>query len=274
MPFYPVRLSTVILLCLTTVLFSKPVQSQSETNPIWTAGISQQIDFFSDVYDEQFITQFTLISEFDRSTWIANINRGFRFDQWGTQFELETYPKFGEHYYGHFMYAWSPDDIFPVHRAGAEIFRALPYRSEASVGIRYLDFRGDAQSWILTGSLTHYWEQYMFTLRPYFTFTDSGSGQTITLLARRFFDSERSYIQLLGGFGTTTEDILLQLGDGVILSDNLLLKSQQLIFTSHYYLTGRWHLRGEAGIIRQELRFDPGTYVNNYRIKAGIFYTF
>ncbi|MCH8557041.1 MAG: YaiO family outer membrane beta-barrel protein [Balneolia bacterium] len=267
-------LPAFFLLTFLISLFSFPAYSQSESFPKWTAGISQQVDFFSDFYDEQYITQFSLISEFSRSTWIAHVNQGYRFEQWGTQLELEAYPQLGDGIYALINYAYSPDDIFPEHRAGFELFASVPPRSEVSLGFRYLDFRGNAQSLIFTGALTHYWNSYMFTLRPYYTMTDLGDGQTLTLLARRFFNLERSYIQLFGGFGTTTEDIILQLVDGAFQEDVLLLKSQQLLLSGRFHLSNRWYLTAETGLIRQELGFDPDNYVNNYRVKAGFYFRF
>jgi YaiO family outer membrane protein len=264
-------LPLVLFLCLQ----SRHAEALAETPRSWTAGVWQQIDFFnSDLYDPQYQTTISLTRVIRRSTYSVRATQGYRFGQTGTQFVFETYPVFNDRFYGFAEYAWSGSDIFPTHRLGAEVFAALPRRFEASLGFRYFDFSGEVRTLLLTGSLSYYYRQYLFTVRPFISFSDPGSGGTLLLTARRFFGERGNSLTLMAGIGNTTDRAFFQLGGGEVLENLIFLNHQQLMLMGEYHLTRRWYLNGQAGIKRQELSFDSGNYVLNFTLLAGVNYRF
>ncbi len=236
---------------------------------LYEAGFEQRANFFSRTFDTQYQTSFHVRTIRPSGSYLLRVQRGVRFNQQGYQLELESYPVFSDRFYGYIAYAYSGSEIFPRHRGGLELFSALPLRLEGSLGMRYFDFDRGNETVLVTASLSHYISSFMITVRPFFIFSEGGSGQTWLGSIRWFVNDRMDYLLIRGAVGRSSEETLFQLGPDLV-EDFLLLKSSQIGLEGHHHITKR--VSGLAGLTlyRQELSFDPGTYVNNWSVRAGI----
>lgn len=235
----------------------------------YEAGFHQRTNVFSRVYDTQHQSSFHAGVDHSSGKYLLRIRRGVRFNQTAYQWELESYPVLSEQIYAYLAYAYSDSRIYPHHRAGAELFAALPARSEGSLGMRYFDFQTGSESVIATVSLSHYFQAYMATIRPYFVFSDNKTGQTWMGSIRRYFNDEGDYLLIRAATGRSSDQVLFQVGQTMEKSF-LLLKSTQIGLEGRFKITERISGLAGLGLYRQELSFDPGTYVNNWSFRYGL----
>lgn len=74
------------------------------------------------------------------ATLIAGLNWAQRFGQAGVQVEMDAYPRIARGTYAYLNAGYSAASIFPVARIGAEIYTSPASGTEASIGVRHLEF--------------------------------------------------------------------------------------------------------------------------------------
>lgn len=269
--FLSIRFSALMLL-LFFLMLSFQVTSQASDFK-YEVGLKQQTGFFSRIYDTQHQTGFHIATNRSHGKYMLRMRRGVRFNQTAYQWEMENYPIISDRMYGYIAYAWSNSIIFSEHRAGAEIFSSIPFRSEVSLGMRYMSFKNAPESWILTGSLSHYLHSWLFTVRPYLVFSEDRTGRTITASVRYILNDTGDYIMLRGSRGVSPDQVLFQLGEEQY-ADVLLLESLQAGLESRYRISERITGQGSIDLYRQELSFDPGNHVLNWVFRFGATYHF
>jgi YaiO family outer membrane protein len=127
------------------------------------------------------------------------------------QFEIEAYPRITKRSYAYLAYAYSPDDLFPRHRFGAEWYYQLPKSFEVSGGFRFLQFDTDASKeniFIYTASLSKYYRNYWFSFRTYLTPQSGNLSQSYWLTARRYLRDSKNYVGIELGTGVSPEETL------------------------------------------------------------------
>lgn len=134
-------------------------------------------------------------------TLVARATVAERFGRRGEQFEVDAYPRISPRFYGYLNAGWSPSEIFPELRLGAELYANAGGGIELSAGARRLEFATRGVT-ILTGSVGRYAGNYYFSARPYVTPRDEGTSYSGTLLARRYFSGADSYATFTVGAGT------------------------------------------------------------------------
>lgn len=182
----------------------------------------------------------------------------------GVQFEVDAYPKLTpirKSTYAYLNFGYSPTTLFPLIRAGAEIYTGLPYHLETSLGARYLFF-DPKNVFIFTGSLGLYYKDYWFSIRPYITPKDEGISVSGHFITRRYW-SDDNYISFTLGLGSSPEEIdysqdttrhgSIKAGTGMqwALTSTLLLKGG-ISFEYEEYRTSQWgpHFTLSAGIAK------------------------
>lgn len=143
------------------------------------------------------------------ATLIARANWARRFGQQGVQVEMDAYPHIAPGTYAYLNAGYSAASIFPIARIGAEIYTSPASGTEASLGMRHLEFES-ARATIFTGSVGMYRGNYYFSARPYVTPRDEGTSLSGSVLARRYFASADSYATLILGAGTAPVEAPLE----------------------------------------------------------------
>lgn len=136
----------------------------------------------------------------DESLWSNDISK---------QFELDAYPRISSTNYMYLNYGFSPDNLFPEHRAGAEFYQKLPNKFEASAGMRFMRFDGSSGNknvYIYTGSFGKYYRNYWFNLRGYFTPKNNDFSRSVLFTARRYLRNAKQYISAELGTGTSPDE--------------------------------------------------------------------
>ena len=179
------------------------------------------------------------------ATLIARVNWAQRFGQEGVQVELDAYPRIARGTYAYLNAGYSAASIFPVARIGAEIYTSPASGTEASVGVRHLEFENGGAT-IFTGSAGLYRGNYYFSARPFITPQDDGTSISGSLLARRYFSSPESYATLVVGAGTapTESPLEFELGRANTYRVGLYGKTP---------FSGGLGVRGSAGYERESL---------------------
>ncbi|UCD61310.1 MAG: YaiO family outer membrane beta-barrel protein [Flavobacteriaceae bacterium] len=247
----------------------KEAEAKSFKNRI---GVINSVDVFDIVYDPMIYSSAEYIRETGIGKLIPRVNFSNRFNINGLQYEMDFYPKISKMFYAYTNYGYSNSNIFPNHRAGAELFANLPKSVEVSGGIRYLDFV-TSRAIIYTGSAGLYRGNYYFSLRPYITpRVDGPIGVSGSLLARKYFQDRENYFgaNLILGYSPEIKQLISD-SDIIIAETLLFVESQQLLFEYQFTaqsLTNSY--RASLGITRQELVFDPGQFF--WAITAGFRY--
>lgn len=163
------------------------------------------------------------------------VNIADRYNITSYQIEADAYPTVRPGTYLYLNMGYSPDsELFPVTRFGFELFQALPASWEISGGFRILNFN-DKDLYILTGSLSKYYQKYYFSFRPYFSFSSVGddpNSQSYFLTIRRYFSSPDHHLSLILGRGYSADIDLLVGGEiydlGGTLFEAMLMYQQKL----------------------------------------------
>lgn len=226
-------------------------------------------DWFSDIFGQSRRSFGQLARRTNYGSIIGRVNYASRFESHGFQPEIDFYPSIADGWYGYLNAGYTSSSLFPEWRLGAELFKSLPRSFEASAGVRYLIFESGGVS-IITGSLTKYYGNWMFTARPFFTPSDVGISRSITLLARRYFAGPGNYVTLRGGFGFSPEEKRFQFVPGDVFQ----VSSQFLGIDSTKELRYDLSLFLSFDIARQELTFDPGNNIFIYTLNVGFAYKF
>jgi YaiO family outer membrane protein len=140
------------------------------------------------------------------ATVLARGSVARRFGETGTQLEVEAYPRLSRRAYAFVGAGYSPDELFPELRLGAELFAAPAPGWEASAGARWLDFR-TREVTLLTGSVGAYPGDWYLAARPFLALGDDGSSLSGTLLARRYLRDADEYLSLRLGGGEAPAEV-------------------------------------------------------------------
>ncbi len=231
----------------------------------YTVTLSGNHDRFSEIFDPA-TTSYLQVSRSTRlGSVIGRVNYRNRFGSYGFQPEVDWYPPIADGIYAYLNAGATTSSLFPVYRLGAEPYFRLPAGFEASAGIRWLSFE-TGNVMIYTISATKYYGNWMFTFRPFFTPGQDGVSNSYNFVARRYYSTANTYVELNGGFGFSPEERFFQDID------------QELFFFRSQYAgvsasrEFRYNLTAFAGFsyARQEMSFSPGDYYNTYSLNAGI----
>ena len=236
-------------------------------------GVSAAADVFDVIYDPMIYASIYYNRKTKYGAIIPRINYSNRFQTNGVQYEIDAYPKFSKKLNAYLNYGFSNSEIYPNHRAGAELYANLPKAMEASLGVHYLDFN-TSNVFVYTGSFGMYRGNYYFSLRPYVTpsanktFNISGK-----LLVRKYFKDKYNFLGANLSYGYASD--LKQFKNGsVVLAETLLyLESQQIQIEYQFTIKDNPSVyRASMGVTRQELSFDPGKFF--YAASIGLDYQF
>lgn len=241
------------------------IQSDERRNMV-VFGISR------DDYNVDFDSRERIYVEYHRLTdfgpIIGRLNVDHRFDTTGYQFELDAYPRISSKWYSYLNAGYSNSILFPEWRAGAELYRELPWASEGSIGLRYLKFTDD-DVLIYTGSLSKYWRDWFFSIRPFVTPQNGNISTAVNFIARRYFGNPETYTSLVGGFGFSPDE--RRLIDGSI--DDRFSESYYVGVIGNRKFRERFQLFGEFRWTFQELQAFPD-FSQIYTFETGIRYRF
>lgn len=202
---------------------------------------------------------------------IPRINYNDRFGIQGVQYELDLYPRISEKIYAYLNYGYSEAEIFPAQRAAAEVYSSFGKALEASLGMRFLDFR-EQTARLLTGSFGMYRGQYYLSFRPYLSlFRDRKPGLSGSVEARRYLASPQQYIGLRATYGFNPELRQLRSGTELLAETLLFVESLELRFEYQFAPgAGKNRYRAQIGISRQEFVFESGAFF--WAFRGGIRY--
>jgi YaiO family outer membrane protein len=222
-----------------------------------TIGVTSEINIYSEVYDPMFYNAIKYARQTKYGTVIARVNIDKRFGDYGTQFEVDLYPKIAKGMYAYLNFGISNSYLFPDYRYGAELFKSLPKSFEVSLGLRALLY--DTTTMIYTGSVTWYNGNNYWSLRPYFTPGDNGLSTSGTLTYRKYRSDADNYFGINAGIGISPE-----LNQNYFFANDqriVNLKSQKLNVGYYFSTNNKQNAWGaQLGVIHQEIPFDQGNY--------------
>lgn len=148
--------------------------------------VSYVIDFYEN--DSPLPTQLAYIEyarKIKKHTVIGRVNYGNRFSKEGIQLESDAYLKTTKKAYMYLNVGYSPSDIFPDYRAGAEWYQSFGKGNEASLGFRYLNF-SPKNIFIYTASYGKYFGPWWLAGRTFVTPKDNDVSVSGLLYVRRY----------------------------------------------------------------------------------------
>ncbi len=238
----------------------------SSTSTLNSLQLGYSLDRYSRTFEDNPIT--TL--QYGRTTFWGSLSlrasSTHRYQSHDAQYEIDLYPRLWEGAYAYLNLGTSYGDLFPLNRQGAELFSSLGNGFEGSIGARHLAFQNSAVS-IYTGSLSKYFGDYLFTVRPYITPSNTGTSFSTSIKLTRYFADANEYVRVSASAGKSLEE-------HSVPPVAVTLKSRSL------GLSGQWSPRTAIFIspsytrTRQELLFAPGEYVEVNSFSAAISYRF
>ena len=222
-----------------------------------TIGIISEIDFYSSVFNPMQYHTLKYARQTKYGSAIAKLNFSRRFDENGTQFEVDLYPKIAKGLYAYVNFGVSNSFLFPDYRYGAELFKSLPKSFEVSLGFRALQYA--TTTLIYTGSVGWYNGNDYWSFRPHFTPGDNGVSKSGTLTYRKYRSDADNYLGINAGIGISPElnQNYYFINDARIVN----LKSQKLNVGYYFSTHNKQNAWGaQAGIIHQEIPFDQGNF--------------
>lgn len=150
----------------------------------------------------------------NKNTLVLRLNWANRFNQNGVQLEADFYLELPKSQYIYFNYGFAlTNELFPRHRAGVEYYFPLKKNFEGSVGARYLHFT-DNQVFVLTGHIGKNINKLWLSLRPYFSFQESGNYLSLVANARLFGDNRLNFWGVELGYGNSPDERYILDPDG------------------------------------------------------------
>jgi YaiO family outer membrane protein len=229
-------------------------------------AVRYSTDRFSAKYDPMHYADFQVSRWTKYGSIFGRLNYARRFQSDGLQPEIDWYPSIAEGVYGYLNYGFSASDLFPKHRAGAELYSSLPWNFEGSAGFRHLYFSASRHITIYTGSLGLYFGSYWLALRPYLTSDKAGFSKSLSFNLRRYFGDGDNFLLLRGGVGFAVDERAMQSSAGFGGTEVFYLKAQTVGLGWQGSLGINYLLFATVDITRQELGVPPGTYVTMYSL--------
>src|SRR5262249_42913742 len=116
-------------------------ESILESQRLWTARLYYTLDLFDKQREPWNEGTLSMKSDTGYGAVIVKYWHAVRFDTHSDQFEIEAYPRIRPGTYLFLLGGFSPDgDLYPSYRAAGDIYQALPWSFEISVGYRRLGF--------------------------------------------------------------------------------------------------------------------------------------
>lgn len=159
--------------------------------------------------DDKNNAHFAFIEYFRRTKLgplILRSNYTNRFSENDYQFEVDAYPTLKPGTYLYLNAGISSNILFPRYRAGLELFQKLPNAFEVSLGYRGLYFDAENVN-IATASISKYYRDFWFSLRPFVAFKENLTSYTTQLNVRKYFSSPENFLGLIGTWGNSPERI-------------------------------------------------------------------
>jgi YaiO family outer membrane protein len=233
-------------------------------NYIRTCG---ELDLFNKVYDPRQLYNVEYKRNTKLGSCISRVNVANRFNKVGSQVEFDLYPKLKKHYSMYFNYGYSNSQLFPNHRFGMELYKGLRGGTEASLGFRDLIINGN-NVLILTGSVSKYWGNYLFTLRPYISPRTNGTSTSVHVLGKKYLNDNLDYFMADVSIGRSPDTKLLYVGN----NQNVIyyFKSQQISLTYTKTFVFKAEIQLNTGLQRFELPFQKDSYIYSLQIQLGI----
>lgn len=172
----------------------------------YQATLSYRHDRFDKIFTPWQFWEFKLKRQTTFGPVIGRMQYANRFSRNGVQFNLDAYPSLMKGLYAYISGGYSESPIYPRYRFGLSLYKSLPRALEVAGGLRYLDF-STSRITIYTFSLSKYWKNYLFTASTYITPNTTGTSKSVTLLARRYFGDDQTYLGITGGLGSASADI-------------------------------------------------------------------
>ncbi|BFP43090.1 hypothetical protein FGF1_39350 [Flavobacteriaceae bacterium GF1] len=236
-------------------------------------SVSTTIEIFDVVFDPMYETSIAYQTQTKFGQILPRINYAQRFDQTGTQFEVDAYPTISKTFHGYLNYGYSNAVIFPKHRAGLELYAELPKAFEVSLGARHVRFT-ENNATIFTGSFGMYRGNYYVSARPFVSVRNDGQmGWAGNVLARKYGKDGNHFFGVRATYGFDSE-LNQFIVDGELLSATQLFLETQLLNLEYQFADknniGLYTLN--AGVRRQELFFDSGNFF--WGVSFGLRYQF
>ncbi|GAB4107777.1 hypothetical protein GCM10028791_02240 [Echinicola sediminis] len=196
-------------------------------------------------------------------TVIGRATHSHRFDNYGTQFEIDAYPSLGKNSYAYVNLGFSNASFFPNYRIGGSIYWSLPKAFEFDIGYRHLKF--SEVTHIYTASVGKYTGNWWLNLRANHVPSEQGGSISGNVQARYYFKGAEDYLMVQFSTGVSPDEENRDLRSQLLDSYRGRVGYQQL-------WTPRWMGFAFVGYSYDEL--SPDNYRPNFNVTLGTEFRF
>lgn len=228
---------------------------------------------FSDVFDPMYYSSLEFRHRpFEKHTFVGRINTAQRFNEWGTQGEIDYYPVFSRRWSAYINYGYSPTpSVFPEHRIGGDLYYAFGRGLfRASAGLRYLYFAPGNDVTIYTAGLALTRGYQELTLRTFITPLEDGNNFAWNIFYQGNI-SKRHYLNANITFGFSPDPRRIQVGSG---QDIAILENRQLTAEWRYRFHFNWETVAGFAYTFQERPSVENSFYEIYAPTIGLRYSF
>lgn len=191
---------------------------------------------------------------------IGRLNHGRRFNQSGTQFEVDAYPQLGRGMYLYANAGYSAQSIFPRTRVGAELYKSFPNALEGSLGFRQLNFRSSHVT-LYTGSAGKYMGNDYYVVRPYVSRREGATAFSGQVMMRRYFATADDHASITATAGKAPTENIAPDAVNLLNSWSVRAEAQKAIFP-------KFLVKARVGYTSEQIR--ASTYRRGWLIGAGV----
>lgn len=237
-----------------------------------TAKNSIGITYNFSHFDKQFDDNWHIATvSYKRTTPLGSVilkgNFANKFNENGTQIELEAYPSISKTFYLYAGVGYSDDvGIFSKYRSGVSLYANLPRSFEGEVGFRYLYFSSDI--WMYTASIGKYYKDFWFNLRTYITPSNENISHSYTGTVRYYTKGANDYFAFQIGTGISPEEVI----NNLLINDTYKLKTYKIGADYNFTINKTNAFSVSATYYNQE--FKPNQKGSQYDFSIGYSKTF
>ncbi len=180
-------------------------------------GVVYNLDSYENILGNANALSFYYMRDAKAGPWTLRVNQAIRAGRSGLQFEGDWYPKISRKSYLYLNGGISTSSLFPLFRAGGEIYTDIGKGWEVSAGFRYLFFNSNAQPLLLTGQAGKYWGNNYISGRLFLAFDSQAPKTTrsFVFLYRRYLSSARQWLGLIAATGFIPDNRALASGSAL-----------------------------------------------------------
>ncbi|MFW6134230.1 MAG: YaiO family outer membrane beta-barrel protein [Elusimicrobiota bacterium] len=254
------KINFLFITVLGIVFFQNKTLSADNSDLRHSIKLSYEHSSFNKMFNNWALYEIEYKRNLPWMTLLSRIKNAYRFDEYGTQLDIDAYPFKEDSYYFYINLGLSNSDIFPRARFGLEYYKVFPELVEISLGMRYLNYSDDSVI-LYTSSLWKYLGSFLVSPRIFYSPREIGSSTSFILEVRKDMKNYLDLITLKTGYGISP--------DTAYTLEIINLNSSFIFLSLYKDLSKYWNIELQGEVKQEEIRDNEYRQKNTFRLTVG-----